>query len=124
MCTRLRTDCVHGLRQVKPGKGGRAGSVETFRWSPAGNQSCPDKAGNQPEPSVAWTEGDLRCEAYTGSGWAVTWSLESISTWGPTPCQTRKATSSAPINSQAHATPPGSKTTARLRGFSRNLGDP
>jgi len=34
---------------------------------PGRGQACPAKVGNQPEPSVAWSRGDLGCEAYTGS---------------------------------------------------------
>ena len=45
--------------------------TETSRWDPAGTQSCPAKVGSQPEPSVAWFEGDLGCEAYTGSARAA-----------------------------------------------------
>ncbi len=40
--------------------------IETLRRNPAG-QARPAKAGNQPEPSVAWFGGNPDCEAYTGS---------------------------------------------------------
>jgi hypothetical protein len=49
--------------------------TETLRRNPAG-QSRPAKAGNQPEPSVAWCGGNPGCEAYTGSVQAVRLSLE------------------------------------------------
>jgi hypothetical protein len=39
--------------------------TETFCVT-RGWKSRPAKAGHQPEPSVAWSEGDLGCEAYTG----------------------------------------------------------
>ena len=45
--------------------------IETSHRDPAGNQSCPDKAGHQPEPSVAWDRGNPDCEAYTGSAQAA-----------------------------------------------------
>jgi hypothetical protein len=37
--------------------------LETFRWDPAGNQSCPAKPGQQPEASFAWCAGNWHCEA-------------------------------------------------------------
>ena len=44
--------------------------TETLLRNPAG-QSRPAKAGDQPEPSVAWYGGNPGCEAYTGSVRAV-----------------------------------------------------
>jgi hypothetical protein len=44
--------------------------TETLRRNPAG-QARPAKAGDQPEPSVAWNGGNPGREAYTGSVWAV-----------------------------------------------------
>ena len=44
--------------------------TETLRRNPAG-ESRPAKAGDQPEPSVAWYGGNPGCEAYTGSVQAV-----------------------------------------------------
>jgi hypothetical protein len=40
--------------------------TETLQRNPAG-ESRPAKAGDQPEPSVAWFGGNPDCEAYTGS---------------------------------------------------------
>lgn len=42
-------------------------------------KACPGTAGDRPEPSVAWSEGDLGCEAYTGSSQAARSSFEIIS---------------------------------------------
>jgi hypothetical protein len=66
-----RRDREHAprVRQAKPGGGG---SVESHQGrqrarkppevNPAG-QSCPAKAGHQPEASLAWARGDPHCEA-------------------------------------------------------------
>jgi hypothetical protein len=50
------------LRQAKLGKGGSL-ELKPFRGDPAGNQSRPGRAGQQPEASLAWSWGDPSCEA-------------------------------------------------------------
>lgn len=59
------------VRQAKPGKGESGAHTETFREDRAGRKPSPAKVGHQPVPSVAWSEGDLGCEAYTGSARAA-----------------------------------------------------
>ncbi len=62
------------VRQEKPGEGG-SNELKPSEWDPAG-QTLPGKGATQPEPSVAWCEGDLGCEAYTGSTQAAELSSE------------------------------------------------
>jgi hypothetical protein len=44
---------------------------ETSYRDPPGASPEPVRIGHLPEPSVAWREGDLACEAYTGGLQAV-----------------------------------------------------
>ena len=110
------------VRQVKPGQGGCdvEANAETLQRSLAGSESCPAKAGPQPEASLARrrvTVAVKRRQRAHGprDGAPKVNSRVSTSLTG------RKAASS-PRTGQGEADPPGSESGARARRSPRNLG--